>query len=320
VPGRVFVSCGQRPPDETRIAERVAAVLRDEFDLSPYLAFKIQSLSDIMAITRELKGADYYLLIDFRRKPAGPQDLACSLFTHQELALANHLGFGEQVIALQQTDAPLEGFLRYVLSNPERFETEEELIAAVRRLVAAKGWKPSYSRNLVLGPLTADSQIYQDHTGRYHQKIWQLRVENRRPDVASLGTICVLDGLRLDGSWVEPGDRAYLEWAGQAAYERTIFPEDFAKVNLLTVERDQPGLFLHSLRNTPRIPLVRDDGDYELHFKIFSLTLPMVHCSVRVALRWSPDEGHRWAPATSATVIEESGDEPPDALQLTRPG
>jgi hypothetical protein len=101
MPGKVFISCGQRDRERT-IAERIAELLRSsEFNLDPYLAFRTQSLSDILTITEELRSSDYYLFVDFQRAPTGPQDLPCSLFTHQELALAHHLGFRD-MIALQQ--------------------------------------------------------------------------------------------------------------------------------------------------------------------------------------------------------------------------
>ena len=123
--GKVFVSCGQRN-HERQLAERIAQLLKTEFGLKPYLAFKTQSLSDIMTITEELRSSDYYVFIDFLRTPDDSNDLACSLFTHQELALAHHLEF-QDMIALQQKDAPLEGFLKYVLSNPECFDGESDL-------------------------------------------------------------------------------------------------------------------------------------------------------------------------------------------------
>jgi hypothetical protein len=81
MPGKVFISCGQRN-HERKLAERIAALLRDEFHLVPYLAFKTQSLNDIMIITEELRSSDYYLFLDFLRAPTGDQDIACSLFTH----------------------------------------------------------------------------------------------------------------------------------------------------------------------------------------------------------------------------------------------
>jgi len=101
--GKVFVSRGQASADEKEAAEQIAQLLKTEFGLTPYLAITVQGLRDIMRIVDELRSSDYYLFVDFKRR---------SLFTHQELALAHHLGFTE-VIALQHQDAPAsEGFLR----------------------------------------------------------------------------------------------------------------------------------------------------------------------------------------------------------------
>lgn len=61
-----------------------------------------------MTITRELRNSDYYLFIDFLRRTDKPEDLAYSLFTHQELALAHHLGFGD-MIALRQSASAIQG-------------------------------------------------------------------------------------------------------------------------------------------------------------------------------------------------------------------
>ncbi len=96
-----------------------------------------------MTITEELRSSDYYLFVDFLRK-GGADDLACSLFTHQELPLAHHLGF-QDMIALQQDGAPLEGFLKYVLSNPQHFNTDDDLLEKIKNLVSARGWTRDYS-------------------------------------------------------------------------------------------------------------------------------------------------------------------------------
>jgi len=140
LPGKVFVSCGQHLPEEKEAAEKIRQLLRDEFHLIPYVAFRVQGLRDIMRITDELRSSDYYLFIDFKRR---------SLFTHQELALAQHLDF-DKVIAFQEEGAPpSEGFLRYTLSNPDKF-TMPELVEKVRSVVKERGWTPDYSRNLVV--------------------------------------------------------------------------------------------------------------------------------------------------------------------------
>jgi hypothetical protein len=53
VTGKVFVSCGQRPPEERRVADEVKRLLATEFCLDPYVATSEQRVDDIMAITNE---------------------------------------------------------------------------------------------------------------------------------------------------------------------------------------------------------------------------------------------------------------------------
>jgi hypothetical protein len=158
--GKVFISCGMASPEETDAALKVSELLRSApFNLTPYVAIKVQSTDDIMTIIKELRLSDYYLFIDFKRE---------SMFTHQEFALAHHLQFGSNIIALRENGAPEpRGFLRYVLSNPEWFSTTDELLKKVQTLVSAKGWTPNYSRSLVVSPrLTPSGGIpYGDHTG-----------------------------------------------------------------------------------------------------------------------------------------------------------
>ena len=218
--------------------------------------------------------------------------------------MAHHLGF-QGIVALKQSGAPLEGFLRYVLSNPEPFDDEKDLLDKVRRLVREREWSPDYSRNLVVRELGFSELIqYRDHTGASIERVWQVRVENRRPDVAAVGTVCILDHIqKLNGARIEPVDRSYLKWAGQAGYEQTILPEDFGDIDVFAIHDDKPGIFLHSLRDTtPREPIVVDDGDYELFFKLFSQGFPLVEFSVKVELHWAPLRHVEWSNKSTASL------------------
>jgi hypothetical protein len=303
--GKVFVSCGQATIEEKRTARRVARVLEKEFKLKPYLAFTIQSLSDIMSITKELRSSDYYLFIDFLRIPPRHRDsqnhLPISLFTHQELALAHHLGFGD-MIALQQEGAPRIGFLNYVLSNPKQFHDSKDLIKAVKELVRERGWNPEFSRNLVVREGGFSPLIqYRDHTGISNERVWYLKVENRRPDIAAIGSVCILDHIeKPDGIPLVAPDRSYLKWAGQIGYERTILPKDFGTIDLFAIRTDVPGVFLHSLRDTTREPIVSDDGEYKLFFKLFSRGFPLLEFEVRLKLCWKPPTRTAWPFETTA--------------------
>jgi hypothetical protein len=303
LPGKVFVSCGQRAPNETRAADAVKRLLSEKFQLTPYVAFRVQSLGDIMRITDELRSSDYYLLIDFKRRQKKPEDLPCSLFTHQEVALAQHLGFREQIIALQQKGAPLEGFLRYLQSNPTSFKTISDLLEKVQVLVDKKGWNANYSRNLVVSKLTKSPLFgYGDHTGGSRYNVaWKAKIDNRRSDAAAVGAVCILD--TINGDPCE--DRAHLKWADQASYEPTLLPQDFGQVTLFTVRPNAPGLFLQSLHDhAPREPIVKANGDYDLAFKVFARDFPLLQFNVTVRLRWQPTAPNTWTTWETQTEAE----------------
>jgi len=283
--GKVFISCGQRPPREKSIADKVGELLKQKFNLDYYLAYKIQGLNDIMKITEELRSSDYYLFIDFCRRDK--EDLPCSLFTHQELALAHHLGFKE-IIAFQEKGAPLEGFLRYIQANPEPFESEDELLKKIEELVKERGWTSNYSRNLIVRqifPNPKNPWQYGDQTGPSSDYIWHAEIENRRPDVAAVNTVCILDYIEFpNGKKKHCDDRSYLKWAGQIGYQRTILPEDYGTLDIFAVRADQTGIYLHSARDvTPRTPIIAaSSGNYRLCYKVFSEGFPLLSFVVKV--------------------------------------
>jgi hypothetical protein len=294
--GKVFVSCGQHLSEEKEATENIRLLLRDEFHLTAYVALRVQGLRDILKVTDELRSSDYYLFIDFKRR---------SLFTHQELALAQHLGFDE-VIALQEEGAPpSEGFLRYMQSNPEKF-TKPTLVEKVRNLVKERKWTPDYSRNLVVHPtLTTSGGVnYGDHTGGSFHESWRAKIENRRPDVAAVGAVCILDSILLPSGVVHPSpDRGYLKWVGHSGYERTLLPKSAEEVDICAVRRDRQGLFLLSTLDVqPRQPIVIEDGDYELNYKVFARDFPLLEFTVNCHLRWQPYTTVAWTHQSTATV------------------
>jgi hypothetical protein len=295
--GRVFVSCGQRG-DERRVALRIQDLLKKTFALDSYLAFRIQSLDDVMIITEELRKSDYYLFIDFFRHADHADDFSCSLFTHQELALAHHLGFRD-IIALRDARVPQEGFIRYVLSNPSTFSDEEELFRKLSALVKDRGWSSKFSRNLVVSNLhisQPDPHRYGDHTGTFNMRTWSVDIENRRPDVAATRTICILDIIEdRVGAQASP-DRSFLKWSGfLQRYESTLLPEDFGTVNLCSVREQQSGLFLLSQMDfSPRQPVVRDDGNYMFQLKVFSEGFPLLKFNVRFRLARRESSACSW--------------------------
>ena len=303
---RVFIRCGQRGA-EKETALKISSLLRDRFGLDSYLAFRIQSLDDVMIITEQLRRADYYLFIDFYREAQGTDDLACSLFTHQELAVAHNLGYRD-IVALRDHRVQLEGFVKHVLSNPATFSSEEQLLQKLGTLVEERGWSPHFSRNLVVSGLhisQPDPCLYNDHTGTFSLRTWSVRIENHRPDVAATRTICILDEIDDGVRTLPSADRSFLKWSGfLQGYDTTLLPDDFGIVNLLSVRKEARGIFLMSQMDVvPRRPAVEDDGNYLLHFKVFSEKFPLLKFGVRFHLHRSKSSVCNWDDSSGELVI-----------------
>lgn len=303
---KVFISCGQRGA-ERDTALKIRDLLKNQFGLDPYLAFRIQSLDDVMTITEQLRKSDYYLFIDFYREAEHTDDLSCSLFTHQELAVAHNLGYRD-IIALQDFRARREGFVAYVLSNPASFSSEQELLEKLGTLVQERGWSPHFSRNLVpleLHTSQPDPCRYKDHTGTFNLRTWSVKIENRRPDVAATGTICILDKIDNGVRTLPSPDRSFLKWSGfLQGYETTLLPEDFGVVNLLSVRQEAAGIFLLSRMDImPRNPVAVDDGNYLLHFKVFCEGFPLLKFGVRFHLHRGRSRLCNWDDSSAELVL-----------------
>ncbi len=296
--GKVFISCGQRPPDETAIAHQIRDLLKSKFDLDSYLAFKVQSFDDVMQITNELSSCDYYLFIDFGREKLGWfGQRRGSLFTHQELAIARHLGFSE-IIALQQKGVLLEGFAKYILSNPEYFLDKEDLLVKVENLVRDRGWKKSYSRNLIIKDVVRNQPIsYRDRqmSSSRTEVIWHGHVVNQRNDIAAANTSVILKHIEDAQGRITRPDTTFLKWAfHDSTYSKTIFPEQDAFFDLLAIDAGNPlNVYLHSLLDsvvvTPtfagRPPIISGPaGSYRLTYQLFGENFPILEFTVILTL------------------------------------
>src|SRR5262249_18029588 len=149
MPCKVFVSCGQRPGEEQKVAREICNMLiRRGFE--PYLAINAQTILEINAgIIGELKDSDCYLLVNFRRDPIGEGKFRGSLFSNQELAIAYAFGF-DRLLIVNQEAVEAEGMLRYIGINTESFGDVSECCAAVE--LNRSTWTKDYSRRLQAGP------------------------------------------------------------------------------------------------------------------------------------------------------------------------
>lgn len=120
--------------------------------------------------------------------------------------------------------------------------------------------------------------------------------------MAALRAVCILDRVEAIGQQAQAlPDRAHLKWAAQLqSYERTILPQDFGDVDVFAVREKEPGIFLHSLRDTYREPVVTRDGSYRFHYKVFAEGFPLLAFAVEVQL----DEGETdWKQKVMARLL-----------------
>jgi hypothetical protein len=319
--GKVFISCGQRGEREKKIADAVYKLIKSKLKFNCFFAPEdVEGVNDVDQIIEELRSSDYYLFIDFHRKD---KEIPISLFSHQEFALAHHLGYKNLIVFCEKDMPPSEGVLKYVVHEPETFENEEELLIKIKGEIDKRGWTKSYSRNLVVTAITREGPIqYGDHIGCQWEYIWHAWVENRRPDVAAVNAVCVLDSLEFpNGEKRACYDRSYLKWAlqmaGQIGYQKTILPEDSGKIDIFALHADEPGIYLHSAIDfyriergvKKRIPIIEANGKYTLYYKVFSEGFPLLRFAVQVNYQYSSPTGIQqakifWENSTEAKLPE----------------
>jgi len=288
VAGRVFVSCGQAT-DEERVTTRLIADMLCSQGFSPYVATQIQTILDLNGeIIRELKQADYYLHINFRReKLAGSDEFRGSLFAHQELALAYGLGF-DKMLFLGQTGVRNEGMLAFIVSNTPKFENHAEAVDAAKRAIESAGWVPSYSRNLVAQRLRWGPQVqYGDHTGQRPVQVLYVDIVNRRSDLGAIGAVARLSTIAERGQTRVSPDRSHLKATGYPGYEQTIFPGSHAAFDLLALVLNQPNtVTLNSaLDVSPRSAILSAPGEYVLEYEVFANAFPVLSFGVHLRIR-----------------------------------
>lgn len=308
MPGRVFISCGQATSEERKVAGSVGGWFSRK-GFRPYVAIQAQSLADVNSgIIGELKRSDFYVFIDFRReklptKRARParrrsQVFRGSLFTNQELALAQSLQF-EKVIFLQQEGVQREGFLQYMTSNAEPFAVAGEVSRLVARLVKARGWHPDYSRHLTVGAEHWTSPLsYHDHTGIKKVRVFELDIHNRRNDLTALNAAARLAQLAgPDGTVRTDIDISPLKTTGQYGYVHTIWSERHAAWDLFAVHMETPAtISLNSALDVlPRASLISTPGQWSLKYEVCAVAFPVLTFDVKVFVSDDPV-------ATTATV------------------
>jgi hypothetical protein len=291
VAGRVFLSCGQATDEERSATHLIAEMLRSE-GFTPYVATQVQTILDLNGeIIRELKQADYYFHINFRRERlADSGEFRGSLFAHQELALAYGLGF-DKMLFLSQNGVRNEGMLAFIVSNTPKFEKHTEAADAAKRAIQSAGWVPSYSRNLIAQRLRWGPQVqYRDHTGQRPVQVLYVDIVNCRPDLGAVGTVARLAAIVEQGRKRVSPDRSHLKATAYPGYAQTIFPESHGAFDLLALVLNQPHIVTlnSALDVSPRSAIINAPGEYLFEYEVFANAFPVLSFGVHLRVRDRP--------------------------------
>lgn len=265
---KVFISCGQATPDETKYAEcakqALAEVGFDPHDI--YVATTKHSLRAIVDnIYRQLKSVEYFLFIDFDRDAGHP----FSVFSHQELAIASFLEI--PVLAFQKADCSLRsGILKYVMANPIKFSDYDDLKEKIKLAVAAEKWNPAFQRNLNVTYDDADTTIATEVRSGLPMRFHHAKVTNLHDNIIARETTVYLESysdLNAGASIATP-KVAELKWAGTTLASVPIMP-------------GYPRLFdcvitIDAIPGYAHIPFQTDASDYRIQLPTGSFELQYV--------------------------------------------
>lgn len=297
MPAKVFISCGQAPDEEQKMAKE----LSDWFDregYKPYVATQVPTIPEINnEILSELKSSDYYLFINLQRETVNPRDPGQdtfrrgSMYTNQELAVAVAFGFDRLILLNQKTVRP-EGILAYMGVNTTRFNSIADVLAAVKSEVSRAGWEKTFSRHLKVENIWIDSTSipYGDHSTILFPRpsfIGHVEVSNRRPDIAALNCAIRLVSIESSGSGKQASpDQSRLKATGRLGYDQAIWPKSKGSFDLFGINANQfPETYLHSeLDVRPRVPVIQNPGTYTLTYEIYAIGFPKLVVEVELSL------------------------------------
>lgn len=308
--GRVFISCGQATEEERDVAKKIADWLTSK-GFFPFVATQIPTILELNTkIINELKKADFYLFINFKREQVcGKEGFRGSLYAHQEFAIALALGMGEKALLINQKEVIKEGIAGYLISNSGEFSEYDEVLQIVQEAIGQAGWDPSYSRNLSVNEECSMTgpEYYTDHvSGTRLVKILHAEIHNCRPDIAAIDFSARLIEIKNNNgaSW-SSHDKTPLKISGQMGYSTSIWPKSSCVLDLLSVEvpiesctfptptcgtqqrptssdstspgnvfnlvPGDPDVYLNSASDIhPRSPIITEAGKYFLRYEAFS--------------------------------------------------
>ena len=289
---RVFLSCGQNKDSEEEMSavNSIATSLRDEFGFDVFVATRENFFEGNPTIFECLKQSDYYLFINFER-PVEKTNCYCSLYTHQELAMAFAYGFDRSnMLLFHKSGMQKDGILAYILANRE-FNGYSDVTEVVIDEVRKKHWSSDYSRKLFVKSVSINPHVddWRDKNGTLqirHERMALVEITNRRNDYAAINCQVHLRG--KEEQYLNY-DRAPIKAAGVKAYSHTIWPGETVQFDLFGYDVDQKIIFMHtecdvSTSQGLRKPLLEAPGDFILTYEIYAEHFPVSAFDVKLHL------------------------------------
>ncbi len=277
-PARVFVSCGQRDCCEKEVANRVKDVL-EKLGYEPYLAVDEQSLRSLREnIFERLRDrAEYFLFVDFCREKIGDgPDCRGSMFSHQELAIASFLDFGDDFLAFQEQGVlKRDGMIGAFQGNVTGFQDRSKLPEMIKGRVEGK-WQNNWRRKLVFAD-DPDCEAVPQRSGTTGF-FFHVRVMNRHRRATARNCYALLRSIGGSAaSQPTPFESAEVRWAGYPLPNAIISPgRCFRRFDAVWFDSADPlsprfNIFSDWPRNQPAL---RGPRKWTLEYEVISENVP----------------------------------------------
>jgi hypothetical protein len=270
---RVFISCGQRP-DEQSIAFQIhAALLALGYD--PYVAVGHQTLRGLKEnIFERLETSEYLLFVDFRRERLDSgNECRGSLYSHQELAIAAYLDL--EVLAYQEEGVRrLDGVIEAIQANAKLFSDRTTLTNIVVQDVKNK-WFPSWRRELTLSvhaPPFTDADI-RNSPSPMRGRFFDIGVFNHHTRKVATNCTAYISRLRRPGALRDiPLNTVELRWSGVELPAVRIAPQTTRRFNAFVAlhpPHGTGGVFAHAFGISSEFVIkLNEPGHYVLEYMV----------------------------------------------------
>lgn len=167
----VFISCGQRTPEERKLGEKICRLVEELTPFTPYFADNQTTVEGLTTnIFKALYHSAGFVAVLHKRgvvsyeQDGKPALTRASVFVEQEIALAafmtQALGRPLQVAAFIDPEIALEGVREHILLNPRQFEGDSEILDRLRQILPT--WTASTDTTSELPPLGLELRITPD--------------------------------------------------------------------------------------------------------------------------------------------------------------